>query len=62
MPTGATESYKKILKKRARNYKVSARLFFCFSAYLRCENFESDESKWHEFDITSLSKQRFALR
>jgi hypothetical protein len=23
MPAGATESYKKILKKRARNYKVS---------------------------------------
>jgi hypothetical protein len=25
MPAGATESYKKILKKRACNYKVSAR-------------------------------------
>jgi hypothetical protein len=24
VPAGATESYKKILKKRARNYKVSA--------------------------------------
>jgi hypothetical protein len=56
MPAGTTESYKNILKKRARNYKVSARLFFCLSAYLRCEQFENDKSKWHEFYIKSLSK------
>jgi hypothetical protein len=30
MPAGATESYKKILKKRARNYKVSASWFFVY--------------------------------
>jgi len=34
LPSGATESYKKILKKRARNYKVSEWLIFYSLAHL----------------------------
>jgi len=36
LPAGATESYKKILKKRARNYKVSEWLIFYSLAHLIC--------------------------
>ena len=36
MPAGATESYKKMLKKRARNYKVSDWLVYYSLAHLIC--------------------------
>jgi hypothetical protein len=41
MPAGATESYKKILKKRARNYKVSERSIFYSLAHLICARIEN---------------------
>jgi hypothetical protein len=43
MPAGATESYKKILKKRARNYKVSERLMFYSLAHFTCAQIENDK-------------------
>jgi hypothetical protein len=43
MPAGATESYKKMLKKRVRNYKVSRRWIFCTFAHFACVQNENDK-------------------